>query len=317
MSFETLDVVFGLIGVYVFLSLICTTIKELIAQFFEKRATTLLTGLRRLLDGEFDPERSSRLLAWIGGLEGKVDLAELDDESLTKKLYGHPLVQGLSEGPGKPSYIPPKTFATALLDLVDPVSGEESRTIESVRDSVKELPEDLPLRSVLQSLLRDADGDLDRFRDDLKTWYDDSMDRVSSWYKKHTQRAVLVIAAVITVAANADTLQMVEQLSANDALREAAVQQARTIAENAPPTMGDSLDALATQTRTYVEAYGTLGIPLGWESAALPTGLWGWLNKGLGLLLTTFAVSLGAPFWFDVLKTISTIRSAGRSPREK
>jgi len=26
-----------------------------------------------------------------------------------------------------------------------------------------------------------------------------------------------------------------------------------------------------------------------------------WLTKAAGLLLTTFAISLGAPFWFDLL----------------
>jgi hypothetical protein len=36
--------------------------------------------------------------------------------------------------------------------------------------------------------------------------------------------------------------------------------------------------------------------------------------KLLGLLLTTFALSLGAPFWFDTLNKIINIRAAGRAP---
>ena len=42
-----------------------------------------------------------------------------------------------------------------------------------------------------------------------------------------------------------------------------------------------------------------------------------WASKLLGLLLTTTAISLGVPFWFDVHKMVSTIRSGDRSPREK
>ena len=83
-----------------------------------------------------------------------------------------------------------------------------------------------PLRGALQSLLREAGEDLDQFREALKTWYDDNIDRVASWHKKHTQRAVVVIAAVIAVGANADTLHMARQLSTDDALRATAVQQA-------------------------------------------------------------------------------------------
>jgi hypothetical protein len=35
------------------------------------------------------------------------------------------------------------------------------------------------------------------------------------------------------------------------------------------------------------------------------------------LLLTVIALSLGAPFWFELLKRIISIRSAGANPDEK
>ena len=96
-------------------------------------------------------------------------------------------------------------------------------------DRPEALPEDLPLRGALQSLLCEAGEDLDQFREALKTWYDDNMDRVASWHKKHTQRAVVVIAAVVAIGANADTPRMARQLSTNDALRPAAVQQSQRV----------------------------------------------------------------------------------------
>lgn len=37
-------------------------------------------------------------------------------------------------------------------------------------------------------------------------------------------------------------------------------------------------------------------------------------SKLLGLLLTTFALSLGAPFWFDMLNKVVNVRAAGRAP---
>jgi hypothetical protein len=50
-------------------------------------------------------------------------------------------------------------------------------------------------------------------------------------------------------------------------------------------------------------------------------GPWHWRRaiwpKLLGLLLTAIAVSLGAPFWFDVLNKIINLRSAGRAPDER
>jgi len=361
-----LDTAIGLVGIYVFLSLICTTVKELIAQFTSQRAETLLTGLRRLLDGEFAAKNT--VLRWFGGVEGKISLSDLGDGSLVKKLYDHHLIRSHAEGGEKPSHIPAETFATALLDILD--SEEDAKTIESIRESIKDLPEDLPVRSALLSILSEVGDDLDAFREGLKTWYNNSMDRVSSFYKKHTQLAVFFIAVLTVGLTNADTFQMVRMLGKNDVLREAAVQQARNIVQSerlfpemanasgsrpldsaavrsdssAPRTLParralpprralparralpDSafLDSLVNRTEQYVGSYRTLGLPVGWGSADLPSKgstayeiLRYWVSKGLGLLLTALAISLGAPFWFGVLEKISTVRSSGRSSPER
>jgi hypothetical protein len=65
-------------------------------------------------------------------------------------------------------------------------------------------------------------------------------------------------------------------------------------------------------------------LPFGYDDRPWAQGndsdFWDWLWWSLGrfggILLTTFAVSLGAPFWFDVLKRFSNLRSAGPSPVE-
>ena len=61
-----------------------------------------------------------------------------------------------------------------------------------------------------------------------------------------------------------------------------------------------------------------MSLPLGWPADTVATN---WVQRGwnrarsleagavLGLLLTTFAVSLGAPFWFDLLKNLLKLRS--------
>jgi hypothetical protein len=47
------------------------------------------------------------------------------------------------------------------------------------------------------------------------------------------------------------------------------------------------------------------------------TGLVRFLLWLLGVLLTALAATLGAPFWFDVLKKLINIRSAGIAPKQK
>lgn len=39
--------------------------------------------------------------------------------------------------------------------------------------------------------------------------------------------------------------------------------------------------------------------------------------NALGLLITAVALTLGAPFWFDLPKKVANIRSAGKTPTER
>jgi hypothetical protein len=63
-------------------------------------------------------------------------------------------------------------------------------------------------------------------------------------------------------------------------------------------------------------------MPLGWTNADLrrlfpegnPTGAaLAWIGKLAGLLASAFAVSLGAPFWFDLFNRLTKARTATSS----
>jgi hypothetical protein len=73
----------------------------------------------------------------------------------------------------------------------------------------------------------------------------------------------------------------------------------------------------------------SLGLPLGWDSSDDERQQWpgwhwrhhgGWWDQlrwhWLGWLLTSLAISLGAPFWFDMLNKFIVVRSTVK-PREK
>jgi hypothetical protein len=65
-------------------------------------------------------------------------------------------------------------------------------------------------------------------------------------------------------------------------------------------------------------------LPIGWHfdstapaSSAPKTAwarIWGGLTTVAGWLLTGLALSLGAPFWFDLLSKFINIRGAGEKP---
>jgi hypothetical protein len=66
-----------------------------------------------------------------------------------------------------------------------------------------------------------------------------------------------------------------------------------------------------TQARVVLEVGG---LQFGWRSWPDGTEL---VSKIIGLLISIFAVSLGAPFWFDVLQRFMQVRQAGVTPQEK
>ncbi len=87
--------------------------------------------------------------------------------------------------------------------------------------------------------------------------------------------------------------------------------EAPTAVPNAAPTIDPSIVAYLDQ----------LDIPIGWpdpaqQPATTPSYLW-LLRKLIGLLMTGFAVSQGAPFWFDLLNRIINLRSSLKPAEEK
>jgi hypothetical protein len=55
-------------------------------------------------------------------------------------------------------------------------------------------------------------------------------------------------------------------------------------------------------------------LPIGWNGVALTVGPTTWIERILGWLVTGLAVSLGAPFWFDILSKLVNIRGTGDKP---
>jgi len=129
------------------------------------------------------------------------------------------------------------------------------------------------------------------------------MDRVSGWYKRKVQVILLVLALIITVYLNVDTISLINSLSNNAILRASIVSAAQ----------GTDKSSLDNTNLTQVQTnFQKIQPTLGWTTA--PQSANNWILKIVGLLATTLAVSLGAPFWFDVLSKIMQIRAAGDPP---
>jgi hypothetical protein len=284
------DVALGLIFVYLVLSFVCTALNETVASLFAWRADTLREGIANLLGS--DEER--------------------------RRLYDHPLVSGLIRQKSRwwhrdqryPSYIPANVFATAILNP----AREGVAAVRTVEGALADLPDGKP-KQAMQMLWEQAGGDANRFRASLETWYDEAMSRVSGWYRRRVQFWLWVWALAVTVGLHADTIEIAKVLWTDDATRDAVVARAQQAAGT--PLTETNLSGVADNVRE-LEA---LEIPIGWASAFPPGDfahdVWIVVLNAFGLLITAVALTLGAPFWFDLLKKVANVRSAGKAPTER
>jgi hypothetical protein len=309
---QVLEVSLGLVFVFLLVSLILTAVMESIEAISKSRAVDLEKALSELLE-------------------------DRDGTGLRKRLYDHPLIAALYpgdyvatrfDGDGNridggskrsPSYIPREQFALALLDLArsGQVQGPVYEALETMRQSVG--------------------GDLERLRKEVGGWYDGAMDRASGWFRRRKQVLLFWFGLAVAIALNVNAVTIGQELAVNAALRQAVAR----LAEESVPTLATvvpdggaeaelpALDAAAAaQVRVLQAQVRALELPIGWDEAAvqrirdaltganLATGGAFLLVLVAGYLMTAFAATLGAPFWFDVLNKIMVVRSTVK-PTEK
>jgi hypothetical protein len=160
-----------------------------------------------------------------------------------------------------------------------------------------------------------AGDDIGKLKKSLQNWFNSAMDRVSGWYKYRTQWMLFGIGLVLAATLNADTIRIVKQLSRDPTLRQSIVAAAQS-AKPSDNKRGESIKDQIQQAQTEISNIQSIGIPLGWAGTRRPSSYGEWLQVSGGWLLTAVAISLGAPFWFDMLNKLMVVRSTVK-PREK
>ena len=237
---DMLDVVIGVIFMYLLVSLICSAAVEFLEALLRFRARDLEHGIRELLQNNPD---------------------------LVKEIYDHPLVNSLYAGQygeaGKviysrwekfamrkrhlPSYIPARNFALALLDSIGG-SAAVTGTVPpppTVPPAAAALPtpaqislgavQDTNAYKAVATLVAAARNDAAKARENIEDWFNTGMDRVCGWYKRRTQYFLLAAGLAAAVAFNLDSIGVAKALAANKTLRDGIVSEAIKAAKEPPP----------------------------------------------------------------------------------
>lgn len=196
-----------------------------------------------------------------------------------------------------------------------------------------------------QAKIEDVEEGLQEFQRGVEDWFDKGMQRASGVYKRNSKGFAFVLGVIIAIAANVDTFYMVNQLSHDSVLRGMISAQAGNI--NFDVATPENRDALQQQNSFEIE---DLDLPIGWNSdnqsqqALYRLGIkdseeakyqsldevtgepkivkfdefftplergWGWAKQIGGWILSGVAISMGAPFWFQLLSKVVDIKNTG------
>ncbi|SER52375.1 hypothetical protein SAMN04244573_03788 [Azotobacter beijerinckii] len=290
------DVAIGLSLVYLGASLFVTVINEFIAQLLNLRGKQLRDSLKSLISD--------------------VDVAKILSQSPALKPFFDSQTKKL------PSYVDPNILARLLVGGLA-IGEMAGNTVQQASATIDKLP-DSGLKRQLQSLVVTAGTTTEELVTAVSNWADRSLTALGGRYKRNLQTISFWIGLGIAVGLNIDTIALTAHLYHDKETREAAVVLALRITEKTDKETFEKCLALTVEQRMNDSSCTPLAglidavqgrsqslgkLPIGWSDRALsPDGWIVWGSRLVGWLLTALALSLGAPFWFDLLNKVVNVR---------
>ena len=381
-----LDVIIGLMFIYLLYSLLATVITEIIATQLGLRSRNLKEAINRMLTDEENSGKLRRL--W-----DSMRLIKNPKNRIITNFYDHPEIKYLgSTGIFKtPSSFKAVSFSKTLMCVL---FGDGAITAEQIDakwkviiKNAKNAPDPTPTDpeeeledpfkmgknekildyesgKYIRSLWEESSGNIQDFRLHLEAWFNRTMDEATEWYKRKIQIVAFLVGFFISWIFYVDTFSIVSILSTDKQARDQMVSMANSYIENNKMddinTRIDSANAKTDSQKlnSFLEVKQVLEADIDNANNILGMGAWlpdtvtviknksgiGYFpridnfickNKipvngkitfsgydkwkyffGLlyhhfwGFFITAIALSLGAPFWFDLLNKVMKLRTS-------
>jgi hypothetical protein len=167
----------------------------------------------------------------------------------------------------------------------------------------------------------------------IHSWFDQTIDRTVDSFTITARKVTFCCAAGLVAFLQLDTIALINQLSMDGQLRNTLVQQAMKVSASQPaapgPTTSQDVPIAVKQlqqdldeNRDQIRDLASLGL------FRVPGNIGEWarefqsgniIMKMAGLLISVVLLSLGAPFWYNALKTLIGLRSviAGKDDEQR
>lgn len=344
------DVAIGIIFIILLYSLLATIFQEMIARWMGLRPRMLLRALRRMLqdgDSEIQP---TLINAFIDAVNNLADyFRPIRKRTFLKAFYDHPTIKYLGENNtnSKPSYIEPSNFSQTIIQILRGNGYNQSlNQMQVIRTNlttgvVGDFIINPNTLDALSKIWTDSANDIDRFKENLEAWFNNTMARSSGWYKRQTQFMLFLVGFLFAWQFNVDVIAIGKILSTNKDIRQQMVDMAMKKKENYEEIIKAGKDSVIvdseTKKTTIIRFVNMKDTDLARvnnslkQDAEVTQQILGLGNRKhmdpaikkkyqnsdevafVGWLITALAISLGAPFWFDLLNKFVMLRNATRS----
>ena len=282
-----LNVVIGLILVFLLYGLLVTILSEMIASWLGFRQRMLRLCIERMLNDNYyyDHHAGAWKKTWY--TIKRYFLIEFEEFkfSVAGRFYAEPTIKYLAKGEkalrfsftnGKPSYIDPDTFALTLIHLMrDKGRGDtDMAKIQYCLTNNTLLFQRETIRAI-KSMVADSGGDIKVFIDKLKGWFNESMQRNTGWYKRMMRVVSFFLGLGLALTFNIDSIQIAQLLSRDKEARGQLVNLAVGVAHDTllannygnPSASSDRSSAIVDSSLAHVSQDISLAnyvLGLGW-----------------------------------------------------
>lgn len=304
-----INIAISLIFIYLLVALMISGIIEAIFNFNRYKAKKLEFGIDHLF---YDKE-------W---------------KELVKEVKKSPFISSLKRKSNEfPSHIPSDNFVRALLDVLT----EGNPTNEKIKEITKEKYGDCG--RFINQLLILGKGELNDLEKSMENYFENAKERISAWYTRKAKLWSFFISMIVCFLFNLDSVQITISLyknpgdAENIALMASDIMDSTSLRKSSIVVGTDSVFtyALTRKSAPSVDTSMTaeekikpdelllklkgLPVPVGWTEAGFPQGDWRQiliqiLQKIFGIAISAAAISMGAPFWYDLLKKISPLQKS-------
>lgn len=339
----TLDVVIGLVFIYTLYSLLTTTVVEFISTFAQFRARNLVKGIERMLDDDKQSILSKKfydtpLIKYMGkGSRFSINKPSYIPARNFSKAILHILKNDETNG-----------------EITIETIKESVETLKVPGTDL--LFKDTETGKLIVEFLNESENKLENFKQSLEDWFNDTMDRVGGWYKRKITIITLIVGMLVATLFNVDTIKIAQNLANDPKIREQFIQMAGDLSRDSIMIASAYDSELATKLKSdsvLIEKYkdnpkalneliaDSVGKEIDKGQKVLMDRMDSlnvysqksldvltakrikgkgfifdsWMNLW-GCLITAIALSLGAPFWFDLLSKLMKIRGSISKPTQ-